>query len=359
MIAKQQNVHNLDYDGKLSELYKIYALSLSLSILTLGLYHFWGKTRKRRYITSSFILDNDRFEYTGYAKELLIGLMVGLILLAVFSLPFLWAQDKIEAANQTKEQSHHEANDANHNEENPTVHHFEQQDAFNQNKVIAEFVSFSQFWVQLNNQGFYINYQKGLLDVKWRISIAFFDSSLDAKFKPKNNKSLLTAIIIIPLYLVFIFACLPFIIVFGSLRYRVSRLRWRGIRAHLEGSAIIYSLLGLLHTILKVITLGFWIPISDIILNKYKVKKLYFGNQQATLNFSYQRLILTNLATIGASIYVVGLMLLIGYFVLPFIAKHAPQEGWLIEKLIYTLLKEGYYIVLLVLIWICYIPRYW
>ncbi len=359
MLEKQQEVHRLKYDGKISELYKIYALSISLSILTLGIYHFWGKTRKRRYITSSFILENDRFEYTGYAKELLIGLFVGLLLLAIFSLPFFWAQDEIENFSKLKQELVEENATQNASEEQPTVHHFEQHDAFDQNKLIAEFVSFTQFWVQFNDQGFYFKYQKGILDVKWRIAVSIFNFTLDAQFNPKKNISLLIAILTIPLYLVFFFVCLPFILVFGSLRYRVSRLRWRGIRGHLEGSAILYSLLGLMHTFLKVITLGFWIPFSDIMLNKYKLKKLYFGNQQASFNIRYKPLILANLATIGATLYVVGLMMLIGYFALPYIAQSAPHEGWLIEKLIYTLIKEGYGLCLIILIWICYIPRYW
>lgn len=359
MTTETSNVHPLRYDGKISELYKIYALSISLSILTLGIYHFWGKTRKRRYITSSFILENDRFEYTGYAKELLIGLMIGLTFVAICSLPLFWAQNEIEsyARNPTKLQQDEQAQADT--DEKSEVHHFEQHDAFNQNKLIADFVSISQFVVQFNDQGLYYKYHKGIIDIKWRLDFGAFNSNLDAQFNPKKNLSLLFAIILTPLYLVFFFVCLPFVIVFGSLRYRVSRLRWRGIRGHLEGSAVLYSLLGVVHTILKVVTLGFWIPISDIMLNKYKLKKLFFGNQQASFSISYKNLIMVNLATIGATIYVVCLMMLIGFFVLPYIAQSAPQEGWLIEKLVYTLIKEGYFLCLLILIWICYIPRYW
>ncbi len=358
MAELMQDQHDITYDGKIGELYKIYALSILLSILTLGIYHFWGKTRKRRYLTSSFMLANDRFEYTGYAKELFIGLIVGVVLLVVAYLPLGWSSYVIEDYMKAPPQMNNQESTTDESEE-PTVHHFEQKDAFNQNKLIAEYVGLTHFWFQFNDQGLYFRYNKGLLDVKWRIHLPFFVSYVNVQFIPSENVALLIALILIPLYLTLFFIWLPFVIVFGSLRYRVSRLRWRGIRGHLEGSAFIYASLGLIHTVLKIITLGFWIPLSDIMLNKYKLKRLYFGNQQASFSINYSSLVVVNLATIGACLYLVALMTFLGYLILPAIVSMAPGEGWLVEKLIYTLVKEGYYLTLIILIWVCYIPRYW
>src|SRR5262245_12840993 len=79
------------YDGKTGELYKIFFMNLFLGIITLGIYHYWGKTRHRRYVTSSFILKEDRFEYTGYGSELFWGALKAFIILIIVSIPFFYA----------------------------------------------------------------------------------------------------------------------------------------------------------------------------------------------------------------------------------------------------------------------------
>ena len=57
-----------------------------LRVLTLGIYHFWGKTEVRRRIWSAVRLNGEPLEYTGTGKELFIGFLV--VLLCVF-LPML------------------------------------------------------------------------------------------------------------------------------------------------------------------------------------------------------------------------------------------------------------------------------
>ena len=47
-----------------------------LRILTLGIYHFWGKTEVRRRIWSAVRLNGEPLEYTGTGKELFIGFLV-------------------------------------------------------------------------------------------------------------------------------------------------------------------------------------------------------------------------------------------------------------------------------------------
>jgi uncharacterized membrane protein YjgN (DUF898 family) len=59
-----------------------------LRVLTLGIYHFWGKTEVRRRIWSAVRLNGEPLEYTGTGKELFIGFLV--VLLCVF-LPLLLA----------------------------------------------------------------------------------------------------------------------------------------------------------------------------------------------------------------------------------------------------------------------------
>ncbi len=71
------------YDGKLGELYLVYLRSLLLTLLTLGVYRFWGRTRVRRYLWSHFSAFGDRFEYRGRGVELFLGFLVGVGFLLV------------------------------------------------------------------------------------------------------------------------------------------------------------------------------------------------------------------------------------------------------------------------------------
>ncbi|HJQ55632.1 MAG TPA: DUF898 family protein [Vineibacter sp.] len=73
----------LTYDGKLGELYLVYLRSLLLTLLTLGVYRFWGRTRVRRYLWSHISAFGDRFEYRGRGIELLLGFLAGIGFLAM------------------------------------------------------------------------------------------------------------------------------------------------------------------------------------------------------------------------------------------------------------------------------------
>ncbi|RED51231.1 YjgN family protein [Aestuariispira insulae] len=52
-----------------------------LTIITLGIYRFWAKTKLRRYLWSTVEYDGDRFEYHGTAKELFLGFLIALAVL--------------------------------------------------------------------------------------------------------------------------------------------------------------------------------------------------------------------------------------------------------------------------------------
>ncbi|HEX2843370.1 YjgN family protein [Hyphomicrobium sp.] len=73
----------LTYDGKLGELYLVYLRSLLLTLVTLGVYRFWGRTRVRRYLWSHFQAFGDRFEYRGRGIELFLGFLAGVGFLMV------------------------------------------------------------------------------------------------------------------------------------------------------------------------------------------------------------------------------------------------------------------------------------
>jgi uncharacterized membrane protein YjgN (DUF898 family) len=62
----------------------ISAINWLLTLLTLGVYYFWGKVRVRRYLTGQTEFAGDRFAFHGTGKELLLG---WLKVLLVFGLP--------------------------------------------------------------------------------------------------------------------------------------------------------------------------------------------------------------------------------------------------------------------------------
>lgn len=83
------------YFGGRGPLFSLALGAAILSVLTLGLYRFWERTRIRRYIWNSTAPESDPFEYTGTGIEKFLGFLVALVVLAVllsvlqFSLFFL------------------------------------------------------------------------------------------------------------------------------------------------------------------------------------------------------------------------------------------------------------------------------
>ncbi|MEX0809582.1 MAG: DUF898 family protein [Dongiaceae bacterium] len=66
----------LDYDGRLGRLYWLFIKNLLLSMVTFGVYRFWGRTNIRRYVWSHTRFMGDAFEYTGKGSELFAGFLI-------------------------------------------------------------------------------------------------------------------------------------------------------------------------------------------------------------------------------------------------------------------------------------------
>jgi len=81
----------IQYDGQSGRLFEIWIINALLSIVTLGIYSFWGKTKLRRYIINSFSIQNERLEYSGTGKEIFLGFLKALpiYLLLVFGWVFM------------------------------------------------------------------------------------------------------------------------------------------------------------------------------------------------------------------------------------------------------------------------------
>lgn len=79
-------VYRLEHRGKAGEIIVLFLINFVLTVLTLGFYRFWGKTRIRRYVWSHTRLLDYPFEYFGTGLELFLGFMFAVI---VFGTPVL------------------------------------------------------------------------------------------------------------------------------------------------------------------------------------------------------------------------------------------------------------------------------
>lgn len=75
---------SVTWRGSPWELTGLSFLNIALSIVTLGIYSFWGKTEVRKRIWSSVRINGEPLVYTGTGKELFLGF---LIIFGVFLLP--------------------------------------------------------------------------------------------------------------------------------------------------------------------------------------------------------------------------------------------------------------------------------
>ncbi len=85
--------HSLAYRGASGPIFRIAMVNSLLSLLTIGLYRFWARTRLRRYFWSHVELDGDPIEYTGTGRQLFIGFLIVLAVLV----PLLFGLDYVAA----------------------------------------------------------------------------------------------------------------------------------------------------------------------------------------------------------------------------------------------------------------------
>ncbi|MBI3596867.1 MAG: DUF898 family protein [Nitrospirae bacterium] len=74
----------LSFYGPGGTLFGIQIVNLLLTIMTLGIYSFWGKVRVRKYLYSQTEFSGDRFTYHGTGKELFIGALKAFAIVIVF-----------------------------------------------------------------------------------------------------------------------------------------------------------------------------------------------------------------------------------------------------------------------------------
>jgi len=83
--------HRFRFHGAGGTLLKIYLVTFLLTLATLGLYYFWGKTRIRKYLAGSIEFAGDRLAYHGTGGELLRGFAVAVAVFgALLGQMLLW-----------------------------------------------------------------------------------------------------------------------------------------------------------------------------------------------------------------------------------------------------------------------------
>jgi uncharacterized membrane protein YjgN (DUF898 family) len=73
---------HLEFSGRRGDFVRLVSRGAVLEFLTVGFYRFWLATDMRRHLWSNTSVNGDAAEYTGTAKELLIGFLFALAILA-------------------------------------------------------------------------------------------------------------------------------------------------------------------------------------------------------------------------------------------------------------------------------------
>ncbi|MGH7325210.1 MAG: YjgN family protein [Candidatus Rokuibacteriota bacterium] len=100
--ARTPTHHRLVFHGRGGSLFGIHIVNVFLTLLTFGVYYFWGKARVRRYLFAQTELDGDRFAFHGHGREMLLGFIKASI---VFGLPLTalnWVPQLLHAGTGTK-----------------------------------------------------------------------------------------------------------------------------------------------------------------------------------------------------------------------------------------------------------------
>ncbi|MGE5505592.1 MAG: DUF898 family protein [Actinomycetota bacterium] len=101
MIDLAQNAPTtkpLAHHGRSGPLVRMVLLNFLLSVLTLSLWRFWGRTRVRRYLWGTTTAWGDAPEYTGTGRELFLGFLV---MLVVVLLPVVVAAGAVQVLSQS------------------------------------------------------------------------------------------------------------------------------------------------------------------------------------------------------------------------------------------------------------------
>ncbi|MBW8308675.1 MAG: DUF898 domain-containing protein [Candidatus Paracaedibacteraceae bacterium] len=206
-----QDHNSFCYDGNYLTVFMLYAKLFIGTLLTLGIYNFWGRTNIRRYLTGSILLRQERYQYHGTGEELFLSFLKILaqtvVYLAVNAL-ILWAG----------------------------IHHL----GWDSDRFVESIFILNIIFIQ---------------------GIFFYA-------------------------------------IHKILKYRFSRLSWRGVRYHLDGSSWQFTKLCFIKSILNTISLGVLIPRSTLESYSLVMNNLYFGDQRYRFKFDSHNLLKPHLISL-------------------------------------------------------------
>ena len=81
--AAGADVNRLSFHGVGGSLFGIHIVNVFLTIVTLGVFYFWGKARVRRYLWSQTAIAGDRFAFHGTGREMFLGFLKAVLIFAV------------------------------------------------------------------------------------------------------------------------------------------------------------------------------------------------------------------------------------------------------------------------------------
>lgn len=75
----------VQFHGKTGEYFKIWIVNIFLTIITLYIYSAWAKVRTKRYFYGNTTVDGSSFEYHATGRQLVVGRLVAVVLLIIYS----------------------------------------------------------------------------------------------------------------------------------------------------------------------------------------------------------------------------------------------------------------------------------
>ena len=81
----------LAFSGDRGEFRRLVTRGAALELVTVGFYRFWLATDIRRHLWSNTVIDGDAAEYTGRARELLIGFLIAMAIIVPVYLAYFIA----------------------------------------------------------------------------------------------------------------------------------------------------------------------------------------------------------------------------------------------------------------------------
>ena len=83
-MTEEPHEGTVSYNGNTAQLRGLAIVTTLLTLVTLGIYRFWARTRLRRHFWSAFTLGGHGFEYTGKGIEKFIGFLIAVAVLGIY-----------------------------------------------------------------------------------------------------------------------------------------------------------------------------------------------------------------------------------------------------------------------------------